>query len=267
MANTQCSDKIIEIIDLNLGGWEEMGGPGSGHWRHAGRKGKKGGSAPSKGKTLQFKPVPIGQRGVRTFGTGRGAFLSKPPPMRERTGTQSPTDSTVKIDKRSLTAQEQQHIANTVRALPQEHLDLVRVINQRDLGRNLGGECSVDREITLNKSQGTTMYDSGTIIHEIGHAVMYHKGGRTSAHAKQFETYYKEKVKSSGLPKRQVAAMARGTFAKPVKGFPSGYSMFNSEELFAESYLMYTKSPGILSQRAPDLYNYMRDSVFGGVEY
>lgn len=49
---------IIDNIEgeLNLERWfTEMGGPGSGHWRHAGRKGKRGGSAPSKGRGLSSK--------------------------------------------------------------------------------------------------------------------------------------------------------------------------------------------------------------------
>lgn len=47
-------DEIIKQVEDDLvlcegeGGWVEMGGPGSGHWRHGGRKGKRGGSIPSR---------------------------------------------------------------------------------------------------------------------------------------------------------------------------------------------------------------------------
>lgn len=42
-----------------------MGGKGSGHWRHRGRKGKRGGSAPSKGRGLVGKKLsaPTGEKG------------------------------------------------------------------------------------------------------------------------------------------------------------------------------------------------------------
>lgn len=36
------------VLSKGIGGWVEMGGKGSGHFRHRGRKGKRGGSVPSK---------------------------------------------------------------------------------------------------------------------------------------------------------------------------------------------------------------------------
>lgn len=51
MDTIQCLDKILEIIDLNLGGFKEMGSRGSGNWGHRGRKGKRGGSLPGGGKS------------------------------------------------------------------------------------------------------------------------------------------------------------------------------------------------------------------------
>lgn len=50
MASTQCSDKIVNLIDLSLGPFMQMAKKrGRGHWGHKGRPGKRGGSAPSKG--------------------------------------------------------------------------------------------------------------------------------------------------------------------------------------------------------------------------
>lgn len=49
MDSTQCSDRIINLIESSLGDFRVMGGPGSGNWGHRGRKGKRGGSAPSRG--------------------------------------------------------------------------------------------------------------------------------------------------------------------------------------------------------------------------
>lgn len=51
-------DRIwLAFLRTLRGEWKEMGGPGSGHWRHAGRKGKKGGSAPSKAGKGVSKPM------------------------------------------------------------------------------------------------------------------------------------------------------------------------------------------------------------------
>lgn len=43
--------------------------------------------------------------------------------------------------------------------------------------------------------------------------------------------------------------------------------MTNSRELFAETYMMYVKSPFVLKTRSLDLYDYMKDEVFDGVVY
>ena len=54
---------IIQSVneELNLERWFEMGGKGSGHWRHRGRKGKRGGSAPSKGMAGKKLSAPMGE--------------------------------------------------------------------------------------------------------------------------------------------------------------------------------------------------------------
>jgi len=52
---------IMGIIEKNLGGWKEMGGPGSGNIGHAGRPGQRGGSRPSGrygGVSPSFAPLP-----------------------------------------------------------------------------------------------------------------------------------------------------------------------------------------------------------------
>ena len=40
------AERVVGLIEINLGDFIAMGGPGSGNWRHAGRPGKRGGSAP-----------------------------------------------------------------------------------------------------------------------------------------------------------------------------------------------------------------------------
>ncbi len=44
MNDIQCFGRVVNLIDLSLGDFREMGGKGSGHWRHRGRPGKVGGS-------------------------------------------------------------------------------------------------------------------------------------------------------------------------------------------------------------------------------
>ena len=51
MDSTQCSTDIINLVDVSLGDYKEMAmKKGRGHWGHAGRPGKRGGSLPSKGR-------------------------------------------------------------------------------------------------------------------------------------------------------------------------------------------------------------------------
>ena len=62
MDSTQCSAEIVNLIDISLGDYKEMGGPGSGHHGHKGRKGKRGGSLPSKaGGVLASQVVRRGE--------------------------------------------------------------------------------------------------------------------------------------------------------------------------------------------------------------
>lgn len=44
------NNEWITYLQVLRGAYTEKGGPGSGNWGHAGRKGKRGGSAPGKGK-------------------------------------------------------------------------------------------------------------------------------------------------------------------------------------------------------------------------
>lgn len=248
----------------------EKGGAGSGNWGHAGRKGKRGGSAPKGAGSLQFRQVDVSAMFSGGYGPG---ISSQPPPKRERKGKPPPENSQLDvIDKKSFSPQEQEYLADAVKSLPQEHLNMVREIIQEDLGTTLGGECGIDRRISMNKHQGTKYYDSGTITHEIGHAVMYESGSphKEGSHTQHFRQLYYEKLNAEKelkkLPMRaQAAALMSGQTA-PSK-FPTAYARTNHEELFAESYMLYVKSPAKLYQSDPGIYNYMRDNVFGGVEY
>jgi len=61
---------IVNRIEKSLvltpeGGWVEKGGPGSGHHRHRGVKGKRGGSVPSKGG-VSLEPFQLSQESFKT---------------------------------------------------------------------------------------------------------------------------------------------------------------------------------------------------------
>lgn len=61
---------IIDDIEqeLNLPKWFEKGGPGSGHWGHAGRPGKRGGSAPSKKGEAKVQIWRVSEKLYRHYG-------------------------------------------------------------------------------------------------------------------------------------------------------------------------------------------------------
>lgn len=64
---------IVALIDLSLSDYIAMGGKGSGHWRHRGRPGKRGGSAP---KGMRAPSIAKGRQDRRK-GRHAYAFESK----------------------------------------------------------------------------------------------------------------------------------------------------------------------------------------------
>ena len=64
MDTTQCSADIINLVDVSLGAYKEMAmKKGRGHWGHRGRKGKRGGSLPSRGVALNLGEDLSGLKG------------------------------------------------------------------------------------------------------------------------------------------------------------------------------------------------------------
>jgi len=58
-------DYIITLVEHSLGDFRQMGGPGSGHHRHRGIKGRRGGSTPSRGgAVIDYGDLDIGYESV-----------------------------------------------------------------------------------------------------------------------------------------------------------------------------------------------------------
>lgn len=237
------SSDIIDLIDTSLGKYVAMGGPGSGHYRHAGRPGKKGGSAPSKGKA-------------------------------------PPTNSSIPSSKilATVTGEDRKVVKEAISILPQEHADTIWSIQLGNTA-NASATCQVGA-ITLSDlgTTGNRIWNKASVIHEIGHAVMNADTQKlleweSKRHNEYFESLYKEAARSLGLGlspdsfKREMQYRENRNRYFRDKFFPSSYSMTNHHEFFAESYLMFVKSPKVLQERHPHIYNYMRDEVFDGVEY
>lgn len=97
------------------------------------------------------------------------------------------------------------------------------------------------------KSKGTPgvagfgMYAS--MIHEVAHLVHDHMGRGTR---NKFDSLWKESGPS---------------------GMPTMYAATSPIEGFAESYLLYVTHPRYLRARNRNVYNFMRDNIFHGIEY
>jgi len=248
------TDIAIQIIDNYI----ELGGPGSGNWGHAGRKGKRGGSLPRS----------------RAMSRRTGKDWRKRQAAAKRIaakGHTPPTDSAMHEDRlhSSLTEKDKGVIRRAVANLPQEHLDKVYGIEKRHIpgaeGRCRGNYIELNSE--TYGAHNRRIWHKATVVHEIGHVVQNHNsqyGDRR--YVEDFGKFYREKKGRVGIHPSALRAEATKA-GGPRKGFPSRYSQKDHKELFAESYQMYTSAPKTLQKRAPEIYEYMRDDVFGGVEY
>ena len=237
---------VLNLIDRALGDLIAMGGKGSGNWGHKGRPGKRGGSAP-KGSAAAIKKTP-------------------------------PTDSAFSEDQvyeRNFTKGQLTRIRKEAKILPQEHLDTVSTIDQDYIGEGYAAECTRHNSIIMARVGDSAQWRAGDLTHEIGHAVSNHKkryriiGALDKPH-RVFNRFYRDLAEKAGFNNSRAMEkhyVRRGIKSKFYKGFPSRYAMSHSNELFAESYMMYVRSPRTLSKRNPDIYSYMRDEVFEGIEY
>jgi hypothetical protein len=237
------------------------GGPGSGHHGHAGRPGHRGGSASGS--------VAASLRTGRAAAERRG-YKPEPPKPKHKA---PPTDSVIKSevamygDKRA-----EGRVRGYCKVLPQRHLDTVAAIYASDpQGRNVAGTCDQRGTIRLMQERNFNYWDKGTVIHEVGHAVLFETGKYNNLRS-NVGTLYRELLTNAGFSGSrdatryyQESRIKSGVRAK--KGFPSTYSMTSRDELFAESYSMYVRKPAALQKRSPEMYELLRDQVFDGVEY
>ena len=194
-------DYIQRLIDSSLGEYIAMGGKGSGHWRHRGRPGKVGGSAP---------------RAISTRLSKRqlNSNLSK-----ERLAL---------IDKATSN-------------LPQEHLDAVWEIREFPFGPGgANAKCDRSGGIVLNsdreQTEGTIIHE---IVHAVQHASGFGYEDRPD-HMHNFWALYREKVGHlvslvDGEYEHWEEKVSEARIR--YKGFPTAYSQRSYEELFAESYM------------------------------
>lgn len=210
-------------------------------------------------RELHYGPGPHLGTGTPQSVHGRGRGKAPPTNSRFKEGV---------VRGKTFSARELDIVREDTRILPQSHLDTVRNLRQGVcIGNNRGGECSEYGYITLSQEEigGKKSWESGTITHEVGHAVSF----ANRSHLDSFKAIYQEKQEALTIGKKWgVEVIIEAVQARQrVNGFPSWYSQVNPAELFAESYKMYVRSPKALQDRAPDLYSYMRDEIFDGVEY
>jgi len=251
------------------------GGPGSGHWGHAGRLGKVGGSLPGNvalsirtGKTAEERRI----RKLVTVGklpeSELDRFIKKPERPLVPTGSKFIHNQLRSIkDKKDLAM-----IRRNVKNVPQQHLDTVESIETGYYAvgeyKNTAGTCDKYNSIKLYTEPrfGYRNWNNRTLLHEIGHAVVNHDSRYKKVYAADWRKLYRSLRNFSEVAHSVWQRNIRGN-GRPAKGFPSKYAMTNSNEFFAESYMLYIKSPVKLKRMAPEAYAIMRDAVFGGIEY
>lgn len=171
---------------------------------------------------------------------------------------------TVRIWNEAFTEEQIVIIDVATMDLPQVHCDAVSYIDQGTLGNDVMGECTNQYNIiTMNSEEA---WDVEDVQHEIGHAVL----NRYGAHPRsKFAQYYNNLADSMGTTGEKLEAQAKRLDTPMYRHprFPTAYSMVDPEELFAESYALFVSAPRTLQKRCPDLYNYMRDKIFDGIEY
>ena len=203
-------------------------------------------------RELHYGPGPHPGTGTPQSVHGRGG------------GKAPPTDS--KFGKGVVKGgfgKRQDEITHIASSLPQDHLDAVRSIGKSYMP-NARGSCKY-RHIKLS-THPESEWSPETLVHEIGHALLERdtKKGKIYRH---FADYYDKMIVTLGGLDDPWVLQDMIDNQQRAPGFPSIYSQSNIHELFSESYTIYVQSPKALQDRAMDLYEYMRDNVFDGVEY
>ena len=232
-------DEVFDGIEYTKGEYVTKGGKGSGHWGHKGRPGKRGGSA-ARGAVAPVKKLP-------------------------------PTDSKIDANRLgyNLSEKDKGVIRRAIKNLPQDHINKISGIEERYLP-GTAGQCAEWTYVQLNsqKIYDRRAWNKGVVVHEIGHVVQhYNERYGNSRYKDDFRKFYREKAGRVRVSRKALRKEAQNFARAPRAGFPSTYSQSNYKELFAESYQMFTSAPKTLQKRSPEIYDYMKDEVFGGVEY
>jgi len=208
------------------------GGPGSGHWGHAGRPGHHGGSAPGGGKHAAPEAYAAATGGVA-------------------------------LPKLQVTDKKLKNVVtSTLQGLPSEHVGLLSGVSEEDLGKGIVGYASYSTgSIVLNPREGV---GQGEIVHEVGHFVQMK--GVSNDVRRDIYGLYTDAVREAGLTPGDIASHSWYGSDAP-KGFPTGYAATNVAEFFAESYRLYVTDPGALKSASSEIYSYLKEQVFKGKEY
>lgn len=217
----------------------EMGGPGSGHWRHAGRKGKRGGSAPSKGRGLAW----LEARGVRVH-------------------TDSP---------KNLTSEDISNVEKEVRKMPNKMID---EIDQAGLGMDLVADSGVTahpgwvelRGVTPRGWEGTgkTWDDvpGAGASRSLGKTVIVAnrlKEGHGSRNAIIHEHAHTFERAHYILTGRKFSQSAKWTRLHGSIAWKSTYQKRYAEEAFAESLAVYLDSPESRQTLSSEIQSYFKE--------
>jgi len=138
--------------------------------------------------------------------------------------------------------------------LPEQHLQWLRNITW-DPTNKLKSETSPDDYFGLFRSTmpNTLFFGTGTrgqestVFHELAHIIMHAFTQNTDEFLQMINQYY------------QIALRDNSTVTT--------YARTDVDEYFAESYYAYVVNPTALKEWDPDVYNFLRQSIFDGREY
>lgn len=220
----------------------------------------------SKGAEVPDAPPPPKPKPTGPVDISRGGLKSDPSNVKTEY-----SDGT-----KGLRAREEKNARYDLGLIPQAHLDTVVYLNFETFNEaaakygkawaeKAGAYCEGRGKIVMlydERASGlVARYPSHTVVHEAAHAV--HNALKGMHRADIVASFGDEKAR--GKIRRRInklydEAMAGG---KTV----TNYAKTDVGEYFAESYSHYVKKSGKLRKADPDVYNFLRDNLFDGVEF
>lgn len=210
---------------------------------------------------------------------------SKAPPTPPQTQVVSSGSGLVNINKagsgkvqgeiRHLSPTKEKAVRKQLSVLPQAHLDTIATITELhrvDVGKILGESVGPGFSVAgIQQSKGGVSgyvvltrdgWNKRVLTHEVAHSVHFAIQGKSYA---KYNDAFGSRMARFKIDRKNT------TFFNEVTGGTrkaiSKYAKTNALEFFAESYENYVHSPGKLKKRDSEVYAYMRDEIFGGVEY